>query len=203
MSWNLMYSEECRLRSYWATIKEGKGLKKILGVFELTILGIGAIIGTGIFVLTGGAAADYAGPACAFEALCYAQTWRNFRIANRLGLNIGILCSSSSFNWLVWLYSKYTKHTSIHLLKALITAFVIVSLSVIILRKSRPDLQRPFKVPFVPVVPILAVVFCLFLILQLSTFTKIAFLIRISIGFIVYVFYGYKHSSLNEEKIKS
>lgn len=84
-----------------------------------------------------------------------------------------------------------------------LAAFVIVSLSVIILRKSRPDLQRPFKVPFVPVVPILAVVFCLFLILQLPTFTKMAFLVWISIGFIVYVFYGYKHSSLNEEKIKS
>lgn len=84
-----------------------------------------------------------------------------------------------------------------------LAAFVIVSLSVIVLRKSRPDLQRPFKVPFVPVVPILAVVFCLFLILQLPTFTKMAFLVWISIGFIVYVFYGYKHSSLNEEKIKS
>ena len=63
---------------------EGKGLKKCLGAFELTMLGIGAIIGTGIFVLTGVAAADYAGPAlvlsfvisgiaCAFAALCYAE----------------------------------------------------------------------------------------------------------------------------------
>lgn len=43
--------------------QEGKGLKKVLGAFELTMLGIGAIIGTGIFVLTGVAAADYAGPA--------------------------------------------------------------------------------------------------------------------------------------------
>lgn len=64
--------------------QEGKGLKKVLGAFELTMLGIGAIIGTGIFVLTGVAAADYAGPAlilsfiisgiaCAFAALCYAE----------------------------------------------------------------------------------------------------------------------------------
>ncbi len=63
---------------------KGKGLKKVLGAFELTMLGIGAIIGTGIFVLTGVAAADYAGPAlmlsfifcgitCAFVALCYAE----------------------------------------------------------------------------------------------------------------------------------
>lgn len=62
----------------------GKSLKKVLGAFELTMLGIGAIIGTGIFVLTGIAAANYSGPAlvisfmisgaaCAFAALCYAE----------------------------------------------------------------------------------------------------------------------------------
>ncbi len=84
-----------------------------------------------------------------------------------------------------------------------LAAFVIVSLSVILLRKSRPDLERPFKVPFVPVIPILAIVFCLFLICQLPTFTKIAFLVWISIGFVVYVLYGYKHSSLNEQNEKS
>ena len=49
-----------------------------------------------------------------------------------------------------------------------------------------------------PVVPILAVGFCLFLIFQLPTFTKIAFLIWITIGFVVYAFYGYKHSGLNK-----
>lgn len=78
-----------------------------------------------------------------------------------------------------------------------LAAFVIVSLSVILLRKSRPDLDRPFKVPFVPVVPILAICFCLFLIFQLPTLTKIAFVIWISIGFFVYAFYGHKHSGLN------
>ena len=80
-----------------------------------------------------------------------------------------------------------------------LAAFVVVSLSVILLRKSRPDLERPFKVPFVPLVPILAAVFCLFLIFQLPTFTKVAFLIWIGIGFLVYAFYGFKHSSLNEK----
>jgi APA family basic amino acid/polyamine antiporter len=59
-------------------------LKKELGAFDLSMLGIGAIIGTGIFVLTGVAAAEYAGPAlilsfilsglaCVFAALCYAE----------------------------------------------------------------------------------------------------------------------------------
>jgi APA family basic amino acid/polyamine antiporter len=63
---------------------EGSGLKKVLGALDLTSLGVGAIIGTGIFVITGAAAAKYAGPgivlsflfaaiACAFAALAYAE----------------------------------------------------------------------------------------------------------------------------------
>lgn len=62
----------------------GPGLKKVLSAFDLTLLGIGAIIGTGIFVLTGVAAATQAGPAvvlsfiisgaaCAFAALAYSE----------------------------------------------------------------------------------------------------------------------------------
>ncbi|MGB3567380.1 MAG: amino acid permease, partial [Priestia megaterium] len=66
------------------TNSKGVKLKKDLGAFDLTMLGIGAIIGTGIFVLTGVAAAEHAGPAlvisfimsglaCVFAALCYAE----------------------------------------------------------------------------------------------------------------------------------
>src|SRR5512135_2146226 len=63
---------------------ESSGLKKCLTAFDLALLGVGAIIGTGIFVLTGIAAANQAGPAvvlsfivsgfaCAFAALAYAE----------------------------------------------------------------------------------------------------------------------------------
>jgi APA family basic amino acid/polyamine antiporter len=62
----------------------GHGLNRVLGPFNLTMLGVGGIIGAGIFVLTGQAAAQYAGPAivlsfivsgfaCAFAGLCYAE----------------------------------------------------------------------------------------------------------------------------------
>jgi APA family basic amino acid/polyamine antiporter len=65
-------------------VEKGKHLKRTLTAFDLTLLGIGAIIGTGIFVLTGTAAANQAGPAitmsyvlaglaCGFAALCYAE----------------------------------------------------------------------------------------------------------------------------------
>ena len=64
--------------------KEESQLKRVLGTFELMMLGVGVIVGTGIFVITGTAAADYAGPAlmlsfifsgfaCALAALCYAE----------------------------------------------------------------------------------------------------------------------------------
>ncbi|HML38178.1 MAG TPA: amino acid permease [Bacillota bacterium] len=64
--------------------KDGPSLKRVYGAFELIMLGIGVIVGTGIFVITGVAAADYAGPAliisfiiagfaCACAALCYAE----------------------------------------------------------------------------------------------------------------------------------
>ena len=67
-----------------AEAKGGHKLKKVLGPVDLTFLGIGAIIGTGIFVLTGVAAAIHAGPAviisfiisglgCLFAGLCYAE----------------------------------------------------------------------------------------------------------------------------------
>ncbi|MCU0618672.1 MAG: amino acid permease [Gemmatimonadaceae bacterium] len=63
---------------------ESEGLKRSLGAMNLTLLGIGAIIGAGIFVLTGTAAANYAGPGvsisfvlaglgCLFAGLCYAE----------------------------------------------------------------------------------------------------------------------------------
>ena len=62
----------------------GSGLKRMLNVRHLTMLGIGAIVGTGVFVITGQAAAEYAGPAltisfalsalgCIFAGLCYAE----------------------------------------------------------------------------------------------------------------------------------
>src|SRR3990170_5344950 len=60
------------------------GLKRVLGPWDLIFLGIGAIVGAGIFVITGHAAAQYAGPAvtlsfvlagltCSFAGLCYAE----------------------------------------------------------------------------------------------------------------------------------
>lgn len=78
------------------------------------------------------------------------------------------------------------------------SAFVFVSIAVIVLRKSQPDLPRAFRCPGVPVVPALAALFSLFLMFKLPGATWIRFVVWLFIGFIIYFMYGYKHSALNK-----
>ncbi|WP_075981956.1 amino acid permease [Bacillus massilinigeriensis] len=80
-------------------------------------------------------------------------------------------------------------------------AFSMVSLGVAVLRKTKPELKRGFKTPWVPVIPGLAVIFCVYLMLQLQAFTWKGFLIWLGIGLVIYFSYGYKHSHLNRENI--
>ena len=75
-------------------------------------------------------------------------------------------------------------------------AFVLVSAGVIILRRTRPDLQRGFKAPFVPVLPILSIAACLWLMINLTVLTWIRFVIWMVVGIVVYALYGYRHSRL-------
>ncbi len=82
-----------------------------------------------------------------------------------------------------------------------LAAFIIVSASVIVLRRQRPDLKRPFKTPYVPLVPILSIIFCLFLIAELPTLTHLRFVIWLAIGLCIYYFYGRKKSFLTGNKV--
>ncbi|GAA3031624.1 amino acid permease [Gordonia defluvii] len=75
-------------------------------------------------------------------------------------------------------------------------AFVLVCIGVIILRKTRPDLPRGFRVPLVPFTPIIAVIACGWLMLNLSLETWLRFVIWMAVGLVVYVAYGRKHSVL-------
>ncbi|MGG2067517.1 MULTISPECIES: amino acid permease [unclassified Bacillus (in: firmicutes)] len=81
-----------------------------------------------------------------------------------------------------------------------LSAFVLVAIAVIVMRKTHPDLPRAFKAPLVPFLPALAVIFCLYLMLQLPAITWECFGIWLVIGFIVYFLYSKKHSALNKEK---
>ena len=75
-------------------------------------------------------------------------------------------------------------------------AFVIVSAGVIILRRTRPELKRSFRVPAVPWIPVLAILSCLWLMVNLSVQTWLRFAIWLLIGFVIYFAYGMKHSRL-------
>ena len=80
-----------------------------------------------------------------------------------------------------------------------LSAFILVSLAVPILRKKRPDLKRAFKVPGNPWVPWLSAACCFYLILNLSLETWIRFLVWMAIGFVIYFIYSKKHSRLETE----
>lgn len=75
-------------------------------------------------------------------------------------------------------------------------AFVLVSIGVLVLRRTRPDLLRAFRCPGVPAVPILAALCSLYLMLNLPAATWIRFLVWMAIGLVVYFLYGANHSRL-------
>lgn len=76
-------------------------------------------------------------------------------------------------------------------------AFVLVSVAVIVLRITQPDLPRSFRCPGVPVVPGLAALFSVVLMFNLPKATWIRFGVWLVIGLFIYFLYGYKHSALN------
>jgi APA family basic amino acid/polyamine antiporter len=73
-------------------------------------------------------------------------------------------------------------------------AFLLVSVGVLILRRTRPDLPRAFRTPLVPVIPILSVLGCLFVMINLPLETWYRFLAWMAIGSIIYFGYGRRHS---------
>ncbi len=75
-------------------------------------------------------------------------------------------------------------------------AFVIVSAAVIILRKTNPDAPRPFRTPFVPLVPILGAIFCFYLMLNLGWVTWVRLVVWLAIGLTIFFNYSRKHSRL-------
>ncbi|MEY8763747.1 MULTISPECIES: APC family permease [Clostridium] len=79
-----------------------------------------------------------------------------------------------------------------------LSAFLAVSVGVIVLRKTMPDVERKFKCPGVPVTPILTIFFCLYLMISLPAVTWIRFIIWTAIGISIYFMYGLRHSTLNQ-----
>jgi APA family basic amino acid/polyamine antiporter len=81
-----------------------------------------------------------------------------------------------------------------------LTAFALVCITVIYLRVSDPKLERPFRTPLFPVVPVLGAVMCLVLLLSLMTTpaTRNFFLIYLAVGILLYFVYGIWNSKLGK-----
>ena len=79
-------------------------------------------------------------------------------------------------------------------------AFVLVCAGVWILRNTRPDLERPFRTPLVPLVPILGILCCVGLMLTLPGDTWLRLLVWLVIGFMIYFGYSRHHSVLQRER---
>jgi amino acid transporter len=77
-----------------------------------------------------------------------------------------------------------------------LTAFIVVSVGVIILRVREPDLPRPFKVPGYPVTPVLSVAACVFVLYGLPPITWLWFILWVGAVLIFYLLWSRKHSAL-------
>lgn len=119
----------------------------------------------------------------------FSHTHPRFRTPYRptilLGVVIAIVAGFTSLSQLAELVNIGT-----------LFAFIVVAISVIILRRTRPELHRAFRTPLVPFVPVLSVLASLWLMLNLPAETWLRFAIWMAIGFVVYFLYGRTHSRL-------
>ena len=81
-----------------------------------------------------------------------------------------------------------------------LSAFVVVSVGVIVLRRTRPDLPRAFRVPWVPWLPALSALVCLYLMINLPVETWLRFVVWLLIGLAIYFGYSRKRSRVGLEE---
>lgn len=78
-------------------------------------------------------------------------------------------------------------------------AFVVVCGAVLIMRRTNPDAERPFRCPLVPVVPILGIICCLVLMMSLPVGNWLRLIVWLALGLVIYFCYGMWHSTLGKE----
>ena len=78
-----------------------------------------------------------------------------------------------------------------------LVAFSVVALSLMVLRRRNPELERPFKVPFYPVVPILTIVVCVYVLTSLRPITWVICVSWLALVFVFYLLYGRRHATLS------
>lgn len=118
-----------------------------------------------------------------------ARTGTPVKITLGIGLVVALLAAVTPIGKLEYMINIGT-----------LTAFFLVSIAVPVLRKRRPDFERPFRVPFSPWLPWLSAAICAYLMLTLPLETWIRFAIWMALGFAIYFVYGYKRSRLAVEE---
>ena len=78
-------------------------------------------------------------------------------------------------------------------------AFILVSVGVVVLRRTRPEVERKFRTPWVPFTPLVTVVFCFYLMASLPGVTWVRFGIWLLAGLAIYFMYGFRHSKIQKE----
>src|SRR5690606_23931060 len=77
-------------------------------------------------------------------------------------------------------------------------AFALVCFGILVLRKRLPNAERPFRTPWVPVVPILGILVCVYLMYSLPSESWIRLAGWMLLGILVYFFYGKRHSKIRQ-----
>jgi APA family basic amino acid/polyamine antiporter len=117
------------------------------------------------------------------------------RVSERTGTPVGLTAGFALFIAVIAAVMPLTTIAELVNIGTL-SAFVLVNIGVIILRRTRPDMERGFRVPFVPVFPIIGVLLCLYLMVKLPVDTWLRFVVWLAIGLVIYFAYGRHHSRL-------
>jgi APA family basic amino acid/polyamine antiporter len=105
-----------------------------------------------------------------------------------IGIFVAVMAGLLPIGWLLHLTNIGT-----------LFAFVIVCAAVLIMRRTNPHVERPFRCPFVPVVPVLGILCCLLLMFSLPPANWYRLLAWLFIGLLIYTFYGRHHSLLGKQ----
>ena len=101
------------------------------------------------------------------------------------GIFVAVLAGFAPIGWVLELTNIGT-----------LFAFVLVAIGIIVLRRAEPDRPRPFRTPWVPVLPIVSCLFCLYLMLSLPLLTWLRFGLWMAIGSSIYFLYSVRHSKV-------
>jgi APA family basic amino acid/polyamine antiporter len=122
----------------------------------------------------------------------FSRVHRSFRTPYRITIITGVVSAI-----LAWFLPLTTLGELVNI--GTLFAFVLVSIGVLVLRRTQPDLPRAFRTPGVPFVPILAALLCLFVMGFLTIGTWLRFLAWMGLGLIVYFTYSRSHSRLGRD----